>query len=191
MSVACFDPKSRKLLYKQKPLLRKNIPNGKCALHIKPWFDIFLAIKLADKISKSSPLPLPEVSIPIRDKNNLDSNRIEKCGWHRALANTSAIFHDEGVSCLSSRMVHRQSWIADDWLGGIYPEVTKCLRGNSDKQSIKPKGCIIRDIFRKASDFCQNITYHFTPRKWWLHGHRNLLVSRKTSVKHKGWVKNS
>ena len=53
-------------------------------------------------------------------------------------------------------MVHRQSWIADDWLGGIYPEVTECLRGNSDKQGIKPKGCIIRDIFRKASDFCQN-----------------------------------
>ena len=35
VSAACFAPKSGKILYKQKPLLRKNIPNGKCALHIK------------------------------------------------------------------------------------------------------------------------------------------------------------
>ena len=35
VSVACFDPKSDKILFRQKPLLRKNIPNGKCALHIK------------------------------------------------------------------------------------------------------------------------------------------------------------
>ena len=74
------DPKSGKILFKQKPLLRKNIPNGKCALHIKSWFDLFLASKLADKISKSSPLPLPEVSFPIRDKNNLDSRESKNVG---------------------------------------------------------------------------------------------------------------
>ena len=32
-------------------------------------------------------------------------------------------------------------------------------------KALSLKGCIIRDIFRKASDFCQNISYHFTPRE--------------------------
>ncbi|MDO4823591.1 MAG: hypothetical protein Q4A08_05440, partial [Bacteroidales bacterium] len=99
--------------------------------------------------------------------------------WHRALVNAPAIFQFIELSYSSSRMMLRQSRIADDWLGGIYPEVTECLRGNSDKQGIKPKGCIIRDIFRKASDFCQNITYHFTPRKWQGHEHGDLLLIPK------------
>ena len=81
------------------------------------------------------------------------------------MANAQAIFHDEGVSCLSSRMVHRQSWIADDWLGWIYPEVTKCLRGNSDKQGIKPERLHHSGYFSQSERFLSKHNLPLCPAK--------------------------
>ncbi|MDO4824452.1 MAG: hypothetical protein Q4A08_09825, partial [Bacteroidales bacterium] len=65
----------------------------------------------------------------------------------------------------SSRMVHRQSWIADDWIGGIYPEVTKCLRGNSDKQGIKPERLHHSGYFSQSERFLSKHNLPLYPQK--------------------------
>ena len=81
------------------------------------------------------------------------------------MANTSAIFQFIELSYSSSRMMLRQSRIADDWLGGIYPEVTECLRGNSDKQGIKPERLHHSGYFSQSERFLSKYNLPLYPAK--------------------------
>ena len=85
-------------------------------------------------------------------------------------------------------VIHRHEWCIGNHglpMTGFGEFIRKSRSAYEEIQTSKAsslKGCIIRDIFRKASDFCQNITSYFWGRKqdtgfcWWAEFFVNIFM---------------